>query len=173
MNDAFEAALDIILKAEGGFSNDKRDKGGMTSLGVTKANWDAWCGHTTTEADMRALTRAKVAPFYRANYWNVVQADHMPGAVGLCVFDFSVTSSPARAARYIQRLVRTGDDGHIGPESLNAVKKWVLLYGVAETVRGYQNERRAYYRSLGNPTFIKGWLKRCDEVESAALRYCP
>lgn len=173
MNDAFDAALDIILKAEGGYSNRADDKGGETNLGVTKRVWDAWCGQSSTTADMKSLTRAKVAPLYRSQYWNAVQGDQMPGSVALCVFDFAVNSGPARAARYLQRLVRTGDDGHIGPETLNAVKKWVQLYGAAETVRGYQNERRAYYRSLGNPTFIKGWLKRCDDVETCALRYVP
>lgn len=174
MTDAFDAALPVILQEEGGYVNDPQDAGGITNLGVTKAVWDHWCGHVTTDADMRALTPAKVAPLYRAQYWNALQGDALPGALALCVFDFGVNAGINRGARYLQQLVGAAADGHIGPATLKAVQQWVTAHSLADAVRGYQNERRAYYRSLGQfPRYGKGWLARCDAVETAALRLVP
>ena len=171
MTDAFDTALPVILQEEGGYVNDPQDPGGITNLGVTKAVWDHWCGHTTTDADMRALTPAKVAPLYHAQYWNALQCDALPGALALCVFDFGVNAGIARGARYLQQLVGAVADGHIGPATLQAVQKYVAAHSVADAVHSYQNERRAYYRSLpGFPHDGRGWLNRCDTIEAAAMR---
>jgi len=61
----FDAALAHVLKSEGGFVNNPKDPGGMTNLGCTKAVWEEYVGHPVSEADMRALTPALVAPLYK------------------------------------------------------------------------------------------------------------
>lgn len=166
--DAFDAALTEILIHEGGFANHPRDPGGMTNLGVTKRTWEAWTGKPASETEMRSLTREKVAPLYRKNYWDAVRADDLPPALALVVFDFAVNAGPARAARYLQQVVGVAMDGKIGPKTIAAVA--ADTRGVAELVRDYSHARRAYYRSL--PTFDafgRGWLRRVSEVEEAAL----
>ncbi|HEX3586541.1 MAG TPA: glycosyl hydrolase 108 family protein [Candidatus Angelobacter sp.] len=45
MTGNFENVLKFVLKDEGGFSNDPRDPGGMTNLGVTKRVWESFVGH--------------------------------------------------------------------------------------------------------------------------------
>jgi lysozyme family protein len=55
MTGNFEQCLALVLKAEGGFVDNKNDPGGMTNLGVTKATWEAYVGHEVDEATMRAL----------------------------------------------------------------------------------------------------------------------
>lgn len=168
---AFDRALSVILRHEGGFVNDPQDPGGMTNLGVTRAVWEAWTGRRATETDMRRLTPAMVSPVYRKNYWDKLRCNELPPALALCVFDFGVNAGPARAARYLQRLAATADDGQVGPATIAAVKAWVAGVGVAETVRQYQEARRAYYRQLSTfPRFGRGWLRRVDETESEALR---
>ena len=169
--DAFDKCLPELLKHEGGFANHPRDPGGVTMLGVTKRVWEEYTGKPATVADMRALTVAKVAPLYRERYWNAVKADQLPPALAMCVFDFAVNAGPGRGAKFLQRLVGAAADGQIGRRTLEAVQAYVAAHGAAEAVRGYQNARRAYYRSLGTfNTFGKGWLRRVDEVETAALR---
>lgn len=171
---AFDRALKVILRHEGGFVNDPQDPGGMTNLGVTKNTWESWVGHPVTEADMRALTPGLVSLLYRKRYWDKLRCDELPPALALCVFDFGVNAGPARAARYLQRLAATPDDGEIGPKTIEAVKAWVAGVGVAETVRQYQEARRGYYRQLSTfPRFGRGWLRRVDETESEALRMVP
>lgn len=167
----FETVFPILLKQEGGYVNNPHDPGGITNLGVTKKVWEAWVHHPVGEVDMRALKPADVAPLYRVQYWNGIAGDSLPAPLALCVFDFAVNSGPSRAARYLQAMLGVNQDGHIGPATLAALDKWIATNSVAEAVRRYMNDRRAFYKGL--PTFThfgKGWLRRCDEVETAALR---
>ena len=169
----FDQCFPVLLKEEGGFVHDPRDPGGITNLGVTKKVWEAWVHHPVGEADMRALTPSAVAPLYRVQYWNAVSGDAMHPAIAFCLFDFAVNSGVSRAARYLQAIVGAGQDGHIGPGTLAALDKWITTNSVAAFVRRYMNDRRAFYKSL--PTFGvfgKGWLARCDRIETGALKLC-
>jgi lysozyme family protein len=170
MTDAFETALAEILHHEGGYVNHPKDPGGRTNLGVTQRVWEGWTGKAATEADMRALTPAKVAPLYRKNYWEAVGCDKLPAGLALCVFDFAVNAGPGRAGRYLQRMVGATQDGKVGPQTIAAVFGYVQSRGEVAAVRAYQDARRGYYRQLGTfKTFGRGWLRRVDEVERAAL----
>ena len=170
---AFEQALPIILREEGGFSNDPADPGGITNLGVTKRVWEAWTHNPASESDMRSLTVSQVAPLYRAQYWNALDADSLPPAIALCVFDFGVNAGVARAARLLQSMVGVLQDGHVGPNTGAALNNWVSVHSIAEVVRQYQVARVAFYKSL--PTFSHfgaGWINRCTAIETAALKIC-
>ena len=171
MSDAFPPSLASLLHEEGGFVNNQHDPGGITNLGVTIAAWRQWTHGPVTIDDMKALTPDKVAPFYRALYWQAASCDQLPGALALCVFHAAVNSGPGVAARLVQRVVGADLDGHIGPGTLKAVQAYVTAHGLADLVRKYQDDRRAFYRSLPTfPTFGKGWLARTDRVETAALK---
>lgn len=166
-SDAFSTALDIILRHEGGYVNHPSDPGGRTNMGVTQRTWEAWTGKPANERIMRGLTRADVTPLYRKNYWDAVQGDDLPGPLALCVFDFAVNAGPSRAAKLLQRVLGVAVDGKIGPNTIRAS----IGENVNGLVREYQNARRSFYRSLPTfKTFGKGWLRRVDEVEAAALK---
>jgi len=167
---SFSDALAILLKEEGGFVNDRHDPGGMTNLGVTRKTWEDFTGKPATEADMRALTPAKVEPLYRARYWDKIAGDKLGDALGLMVFDFAVNAGPGRAAKLLQRLVGAADDGQIGRGTLQAVQAYSMRKGIDTLIEAYADARRDYYQSL--PTFWrfgKGWLARVKRVETAAL----
>lgn len=168
--DAFDVALAEVLKHEGGYVNHPSDPGGRTNRGVTQRTWEAWTGKPASEADMRGLTVADVRPLYRKRYWDQVRGDDLPGPLALCVFDFAVNAGPARAVRFLQRMVGAAQDGVMGPATIGAVRGYTGAHGVAAAVRAYQSARRDFYRSLATfPTFGKGWLRRVDEVEARAL----
>lgn len=166
----FERALSVILKHEGGFVNHPKDPGGITNLGVTKKTWEAWTKRTASVADMKALTPDAVAPLYRKNYWLAAGCDFLPEPLALCVFDFAVNAGPARAVRYLQRLVGAKDDGIPGSKTMIAVEAFIKAQGLAEAVKQYQDKRIGYYQSLPTfDTFGKGWLRRVKEVQQTAL----
>jgi lysozyme family protein len=174
MTATFDDCLAVVLREEGGFVDDPHDPGGTTNLGVTKAVWDHWVGRPSSEADMRGLTPAKVAPLYRAQYWNALQCDSLPIPLAMCVFDFGVNAGVSRGARYLQQVLGVAVDGHIGPASIAAVQHMAISPGVAELVRRYSIARKAYYQSLPQfPRYGRGWMRRVDEVETAALRMLP
>lgn len=165
--DAFDLALSEILRHEGGFVNHPKDPGGMTNLGVTRRTWEEWTGRKASEAEMRSLTREKVAPLYRANYWNAVKGDDLPPAIALMAFDFAVNAGPGRAIKVLQSVLSVTADGRIGPVTLGAVN----AADEALLVHRYADARRAFYRALSTfPTFGRGWMRRVDEIENKAKR---
>lgn len=171
---AFDACLKEVLHHEGGYVNHPSDPGGRTNLGVTQRTWEEWTGKPASEADMRALTAAKVAPLYRKNYWDALKAGELPAALALCVFDFGVNAGPKRSAKYLQSVVGASRDGQVGPATIAAARGFVAREGEAAAVRAFQNARRTYYHNLDAfPVFGRGWLKRVNDVETAALRMIP
>ena len=166
MKQNFDKCLEMLLYHEGGFANHEKDPGGMTNLGVTKAVYDAWTGKESTEAEMRALTPADVAPIYRKNYWDKVRGDDLPSGVDWCAFDWAVNSGSKRPAKAIQKAVGAKQDGAIGPMTLQAVAD-VDPDRIIEAV--YHTRQRFYERLSTFETFGKGWTRRNKETLQAAL----
>jgi len=165
MNSNFPDAMVALLKHEGGFVNHPKDPGGMTNLGVTKKVWEEWVGHAVTEEDMRALTREKVTPLYKAKYWDKVYGDKLPHGVDLCVFDCAVNSGVSRAAKLLQRAVGVDDDGVIGNMTLTACES----ISPDLIIQRFSEERMAFLQALPTfATFGKGWSRRVAEVETQA-----
>lgn len=166
----FDRALAVVLKHEGGYVNHPRDPGGATNLGVTIKTWRDWKGGTVTIDDMRALTIEDVKPLYRERYWNAVRADDLPAGLALCCFDFGVNAGPGRAVKLLQRICGTTSDGVFGPATQMALQAALTAHGERNLIERYSEARRDYYRALGTfQTFGRGWLRRVDETETAAL----
>lgn len=167
----YEMALKELLKHEGGYANHPRDPGGRTNLGVTQRVYEEWVGHPVTERIMRNLTPAHVKTLYKVKYWDAVRGDELPSGLDLCVFDFSVNSGPKRAARFLQGMVGVTQDGMIGPRTLSALKQHIKSDGNVATIASYQDKRLAFLKSLPHwDAFGRGWSRRVNEVEQAALR---
>ena len=63
----FDTAVAFTLREEGGFTDDPRDPGGATNLGITLATLTHWRGRPATADDVRQLTvvEADAADFGR------------------------------------------------------------------------------------------------------------
>ena len=168
MSNKFSEALEVILHHEGGYVNHPKDPGGETNLGVTKRVYEDFGG----TKDMKELTKEDVEPIYKKNYWDRVKGDDLPEGLDLCIFDFAVNAGPGRAAKFIQRLVKTTVDGGIGPNTLKCINDHVEEYGLSTTIDQYQSERHNYYQSLSTfETFGKGWTRRVNEVTEKAKEW--
>jgi lysozyme family protein len=121
MKKNFDHCLDMLLQHEGGFVNHPKDPGGMTNLGVTRATYEQYIGRSVTEAEMRALTVADVAPIYKAEYWDKARCDDLPSGLDWAVFDWGVNSGMSRPVKALQRIVGVKPDGGIGPQTLRAI----------------------------------------------------
>ena len=165
MKENFEQALKNVLKSEGGYSNLSSDPGGMTNLGCTKAVWEEFVGHPVSEADMRELTPADVAPLYKRKYWDKVAGDDLPAGLDYCVFDAAINSGPGRAAKWLQEVAGVNADGSIGPATLKAIDAFSPL----EIIAQYNDKRLQFLESLPTfATFGKGWSNRVSSVQSIA-----
>lgn len=169
--DPFAASQAFVLLVEGGFSNNSRDPGGMTNLGVTKHAWEKWVGHAVSEAVMRSLTPALVAPFYKASYWRPINGDKLPPAVALLVYQAAVNEGVKRAAEFLQVEVGADADGDIGTLTCVALRNKIASIGLKAILSAYCDSQRDYYRSLATfATFGDGWLNRIDLAYAAALK---
>lgn len=167
MKDNFEKCLELVLRHEGGYVNHPQDPGGMTNLGVTKRAWEAWKKAPVTEQDMRGLTPATVASFYKEMYWDLAKCDDLPAGVDFCVFDGAVNSGVGRSAKWLQQAVGANPDGQIGPKTIAAVAEKdpkVLVEMLIE-------QRLLFLQSLATwGTFGLGWGRRVTEVRATALK---
>ena len=161
----FETALAHVLQSEGGYVNNPKDPGGMTNLGCTKAVWEEFVGHPVSEADMRGLTPADVAPLYKRKYWDKVSGDLLPSGLDYAVFDAAINSGPGRAAKWLQQAVGVAADGAIGPATLAAV----AAVPVQDLIAQYNDQRLQFLATLPTwGTFGKGWGNRVAQVQAAA-----
>jgi len=166
MDRNFAKSLALVLKSEGGWSDNPKDPGGATMKGVTLANFRRYVKADATKDDLRHITDAQVATVYRRFYWDAVAGAELPDGVDYATFDFAVNSGPSRAAKYLQGVLGILQDGRIGPATVKAAqgKKPDAV------VNALCDARLSFLQRL--PTwgdFGKGWTSRVTSVRSAAL----
>ena len=174
---ASNATLSItrILAHEAGYVNNPKDPGGPTNRGITQATLSAWRGHPVTKADVRALPEAEAVAIYRAEYWDRVHGDALPGGLDYAVVDFGVNSGVGRANRYLQQVLKARSlyageiDGVVGAKTLGAITA-LTPKTVAAVIGDLCTMRLRYLKTLdGWTTFGKGWSRRVAEVRQVAL----
>lgn len=168
----FERALEGVLKHEGGFVNHPNDPGGATNKGITLATFRRYVKRSGTVADLKRLTTKQAGIVYRKRYWDKVRGDQLPDGVDYAVFDFAVNSGPARAAKYLQRIVGAAQDGRIGPKTLAAVNAYVDGNPTMRRtlIDKLCDDRMAFLRRLRHwSTFGRGWTRRVEDVRQTAF----
>lgn len=162
----FSASLAFVLKDEGGNDDDPQDHGGRTSRGITQREYDKWrTGQGLDMADVWDASDTEIDCIYHDDYW-VPFGDRFPTGIDYLFFDMAVNAGPRRAAVLLQRALGVVDDGKIGPKTLAAVNS----EEPGTLVISYTDAKRSFYHSLNQPRFIKGWLNRCDHVQTNALK---
>ncbi|RVD43061.1 MAG: hypothetical protein EOS30_23585 [Mesorhizobium sp.] len=166
MDRNFVRALALVLKSEGGWSDNPADPGGATMKGVTLANFRRYVKADATKADLKKIGDDQVATVYRRFYWDAVLGAELPDGVDYAVFDFAVNSGPGRAAKYLQAVVGAVQDGRIGPATLAAVRARPAGVVIDELC----DARLAFLRRLPTwATFGSGWSDRVKSVRAQAL----
>jgi lysozyme family protein len=136
MSDEFDQYTDQIIKFEGGYTNDKNDKGGETKYGIAKAFYP--------KLDIKNLTIAQAKDIYFRDYWLKNGCDKIDRRLRFLYYDSCVTPGPSWSLKNLKAL--GGDASKITP------KNWT-------------NARWAYYQSriALDPTqadFREGWYNR-------------
>ncbi|RWE31530.1 glycosyl hydrolase 108 family protein [Mesorhizobium sp.] len=164
----FARALALVLKSEGGWSDNPADQGGATMKGVTLANFRRYVKADASKSDLRNITDEQVAAVYRKFYWDAISGDELPSGLDYAVFDFAVNSGPGRAAKYLQAACgpKIAQDGKIGPTTLAAVRAKPTGVLIDTTC----DARLKFLQRLPTwPTFGKGWSSRVASVRREAL----
>jgi len=166
MDRNFARSLALVLKSEGGWSDNPADPGGATMKGVTLANFRRYVKADATKADLRKISDDQVATVYRRFYWDAVLGAELPDGVDYAVFDFGVNSGPSCSAKYLQGVVGVAQDGRIGPATILAVH----AKPAPEVINALCDARLAFLKRLDTwSTFGKGWSDRVKSVRAQAL----
>ena len=166
MKQNFDKCLEMVLVHEGGYVNNKNDRGGMTNLGVTRRVYEDWVDRPVSEQEMRDLTPEDVAPIYRKNYADRIHFDSLPSGLDWACLDWAINSGASRPAKAIQRAVGATADGVIGPKTLQLVaeKDPEFIIDYVYTVR------QSFYESLDDyKHFGRGWSRRNKETLHQAM----
>ena len=128
---------------DGAPHTDPHDPGGFTIWGLSKRA-HPWVKEKTTKEE--------AIDAYEKTYWRALKCDDMASGVDLACFDFAVNAGVPTVRRILKELKCTNDC----------------------TISGICERRRAFYTSLAEhkpepyARFLKGWLKRVDQVEKKA-----
>lgn len=163
MRETLPTALDLMFGHEGGYSNRKSDSGGPTKYGITAKTLAAHRGVASVTAEqVKVMPKGEAVTIYEQSYWAQSGGDVLPAGLDYAAFDFGVNSGPSRAAKTLQTVLGVTADGHIGEQTLAAVKAYAG--GVDQLIRDYCDARMKFLRSLGGSTGFsangRGWTIR-------------
>ena len=180
----FEFALKEVLGIEGGFVNDKNDRGGKTNFGITEATAKKF-GYSPEE-----LTPEIAKEIYYKEYWKKYNLDLIQDKnIAKEIFEFGVNSGMKRAIKTLQRsynaLNINGillEDGILGNHTATAINNYkyknsllkmqniiqgmfylILAEGDKEGLHRFDNHKEVG----GNPEnkhFIRGWINKRVEL---------
>lgn len=150
----FETAITYVLASEGGLSNDKHDRGGMTKFGIT-----------TLEAkrhgylDVSKLTLEQAIEIYHNVYWlfEGVKSDR----VATKLLDIYVNLNPRKAIKIIQEASGARVDGIWGPSTIDHINRCnedELLDSLATLLSDWYVE--IVEADITQLDFLKGWIRR-------------
>lgn len=156
----FDAAFELLLSHEGGYSNSPNDPGGETMFGITasvaRAN-----GYTGA---MQDLPRELAKQIAKKQYWESVRASDLPIVIRYPMFDSAYHSGVPQATRWLQRALGVKDDGVIGPVTLAAAHQ-----ADAQRLKSaLLAQRLRFMAGLSNwPAFSRGWSRRIADLMEA------
>ena len=146
---SFDRAFEIVIGAEGGYSNDPKDRGGETKYGISKRSYPT--------LDIASLTLADAKRIYHRDFWIFISGDALPWPLSYFVFDAAVNQGVAPAIRMLQQALGVEADGVIGPQTLAAVGRFPQseVCSLFLALRGVR-----YTGTHGFKHYGLGWFKR-------------
>jgi|GEM_PF-5999398 len=128
----FDGFIEQLRKFEGGYSNDRDDRGGETNHGVTKAtlaDYHAAFDDPAVSTDVRKLSAEEAKRVLRIFYYDRYRVNEISdAATARHLFDISVNPGPARAGRWAQQAVNAikseqvlEEDGVMGSRTRAAI----------------------------------------------------
>lgn len=146
-------AFEILMTFEGGLSDDKADRGGMTKYGVSRASHP--------ELDIAGLTKEQAKAIYYKEYWIPSYCSELKPELQYIHFDTAVNCGVGMAARLLQRASRVKEDGVIGHTT--------LLTAMNTSINEYAGIRIKYCNAVVEKDkvqsiFLQGWINRINKI---------
>jgi lysozyme family protein len=157
--------ISIILRNEGGFTNNPNDHGGPTNFGITAADYGRWLGSRSpaTADDVRAMPESVARQIYQK--WYI--ADPGLGGVAddklrLVLVDSGVLFGTARAIKWLQQEIGVSADGKFGPGTAAALANYPAPALLSRRVLGrrFNSVAQIVQNDRSQIVFLAGWINR-------------
>lgn len=158
----FNAILNnYIIPNEGGYVNDKNDRGGETNMGISKKTYGS--------EDIGKLTRERANAIYYKNYYKFNGLNKLPYPVKGFVVDFGVVSHPQKAIEAVHKILGNPPKSDIiGPVTLEKFGNFTDE-DYKTFLNDYKNYMIDYFNAVANANpknkkYLKGWLNRANRA---------
>jgi hypothetical protein len=170
----FEEAQKFVKTAEGGYTDDKNDKGNFinkngkkiligTNHGISAPVLQEWLGRTPTKQDMIDLTYEEALEIYKKNYWDSQNlSEYQNQSLATLIYDGCVNQGIPTLKNMIKKAAINQNLDINNPfnindiEELNKLDQELLFYDIKEL-------REEKYKK-GSKKYIKGWLNRLNSL---------
>ena len=72
----FEKIMEYVFKSEGGFSNNKNDRGGRTNFGVTQSTYNYWRKKNgLPQKDVKGISKDEAMRLYKDEFSKFCKLD--------------------------------------------------------------------------------------------------
>lgn len=176
----FSLYIPLLLQVEGGYQAHPDDPGNYNSLGqnvgtnkgISARFYEDIIKRPPTVADMLAITTQEAQKLYKTHFWDACKGNEINSqAKANTIVDHHVNSG--RGVRLAQEVLnknfnkKLSIDNKMGPATLSAINS----VHESQFVPAYNDARAAYYKSIGNQSFYKGWLERLKKfaIDTKAL----
>lgn len=163
----FQTCLTIVLGNEGGVSNQKADRGGLTAYGVTQRTYDMYrAKHGLIRRPVTEIEPSEVEAIY-GEYWKDARCAYLPEPVDLLVFDTAINSGARRAIILLQRSLGVPDDGLFGRVTMDALHEEMVAGDIKQVCKAFLDAREDFFRAIverdaTQQAFFNGWMNRVD-----------
>ena len=170
MKGNYDMSFEKIVGHEGGFTDDRNDRGNWTSgeigRGQLKGTKYGISAMSYPSLDIRNLGLEDAKAIYKRDYWDRVKADELPSGVDHLVFDMSVNHGSKTAVQLLQGAAKANVDGVIGPKTLAAVQ----VANTEALLTELTARRGVHYAGIGSfNRYGLGWMRRLAKVFVEAL----
>ena len=179
---AFDAWTAFLIPTEGKLSLNPKDPGNWTSgkpgVGQLVGTKYGVAASSHPGLDIPNLTLAQAQQIAKAEYWDKVNGDKMPGGVAFLVADAAWGSGPYVAATELQAIVGVTQDGDIGMvETIPAIVRYgarkslyTMRSGMDDLLTEYCSQRLIFENGLAIWADNKlGWTRRLFRSLDIAL----
>lgn len=172
MRENFDKAFELVIGHEGGFTDDRKDRGNWTSgrigQGELKGTKYGISSMAYPDLDIKNLTLDQSKAIYKRDYWDKVKADELPAGLDFLTFDCAVNHGITKGASMLQQAIRASADGRVGPQTLTRARAADPRDALIEmaAIRGL------FYSQIGTvKTYGKGWYRRQARTLAEALGF--
>lgn len=172
-SDFFPEAYAVVLKHEGGYTNDPVDKGGATAYGVSLAfmkaqNIDIDGDGDVDVDDVKALKNNHAENIYRTFFWNKNRYNEIDNkAVAIKLFDTAVNTGASRCHKILRNTLNKIIVGKVDVNGImdDEVMEIINIIEPKMLLEEFRNQQAAFYQALVVKTpkykkYINGWLQR-------------